>query len=225
MDSDEDSGSKRDYEWPSAKRIQSDIKSKKGPSDLKALKTVGRPQESTGNQEYFDSMMASTDPEDISKRTLASFEGYLAHVNSMYFEHGSLQDRPGLNEVSSRISSTQKGIPVARADPVQQASSDPSKSWLDFGITDFHYTTLDVLWNPLRVSHVFEDWSPREIAIFETWICKFGKNFHEFPKFLRTKSTREVVDFYYCWKMTSRFKVWQQKMESYVSDDLNDWIY
>ena len=32
---------------------------------------------------------------------------------------------------------------------------------------DFHYSTLDMLCNPLRVPLGFETWSPLEIAIFE----------------------------------------------------------
>jgi hypothetical protein len=77
----------------------------------------------------------------------------------------------------------------------------------------------------LRVPHVFENWSPREIAIFETWICKFGKNFNLFSKFIKTKNTREVVEFYFWWKNTSHYKIWQQKMNSCISEDHNDWIF
>jgi hypothetical protein len=75
----------------------------------------------------------------------------------------------------------------------------------------FRVTTFDLLTNPLRSDHPFgkisnhfrahillhiyltiikyyysliETWAPKEIALFETCICRFGKQFHLFTPFV-----------------------------------------
>lgn len=195
------------------------------PLEIRISKNVPNTQDSALNSQYFDNPLASTDPKDVSDRTLIAFENYLAQVNSMYFNFGSEQERPTLNEVSSRISNNQNGLPIESDKPQSLVESRLTDEESNVISNDFHYSTLDVLWNPLRVPHVFENWSPREIAIFETWICKFGKNFNQFSKFIKTKNTREVVEFYFFWKNTSHYKIWQQKMNSCISEDHNDWIF
>lgn len=51
------------------------------------------------------------------------------------------------------------------------------------------------------------------MSVFEGAITLLGKNFHEIQKLVRTKSTREVVEFYYVWKMTSHYKQWKASFE------------
>ena len=51
---------------------------------------------------------------------------------------------------------------------------------------------LDILINPLNYTSVFENWSPREIAIFETGILKFGKQFEFLSELIETKNPKEV---------------------------------
>ncbi len=46
----------------------------------------------------------------------------------------------------------------------------------------FKFSSLDLLLNPLRKKHVFELWNPFEIALFESCVCKFNKNFDFYPK-------------------------------------------
>jgi hypothetical protein len=46
----------------------------------------------------------------------------------------------------------------------------------------FKFSSLDLLLNPLRKKHVFELWNPFEIALFESCVCKFNKNFDVYPK-------------------------------------------
>ena len=58
-------------------------------------------------------------------------------------------------------------------------------------------TTFDILTNPLRTDHPFgkplqirftqiciEIWAPKEIAMFEACICKFGKRFALFEPYV-----------------------------------------
>jgi len=98
--------------------------------------------------------------------------------------------------------------------------------------------TLGVLLCPLRRPTVIEQWSPYEIACFEGAITLVGKNFYEIAKVrlagpsalyvwteslctnhpnptqvLKTKSTKDVIEFYYVWKMTSHYQQWKRGFE------------
>jgi hypothetical protein len=74
--------------------------------------------------------------------------------------------------------------------------------------------------SPLRRPSVMEKWSPYEIAVFEGCLLHYGKEFHQASRQIGTKSTKEVVDFYYIWKKTAHYKKWK---EQYISDvDLFD---
>lgn len=111
--------------------------------------------------------MSSQEPKDVSDRTLSAFEGYLSYVNSMYFDYNFTPPAQTLNQLSSQLSSAQK---KTQAGPDARGISNTSRATDEadeLAPNHFHYLTLDVLSNPLRVPHVFENWSPREIAIFE----------------------------------------------------------
>lgn len=61
-------------------------------------------------------------------------------------------------------------------------------------------STLGFLLNPMRRPMVIEKWSPHEVAVFEASLTLFGKNFHQVAKFIKTKTTKDVIEFYYVWK-------------------------
>lgn len=72
-----------------------------------------------------------------------------------------------LNEVSSQL-------PMGGNDAMSSMKPNPNESAAKNGeegsslvSNDFHYSTLDMLCNPLRVPLGYETWSPLEIAIFE----------------------------------------------------------
>jgi len=75
---------------------------------------------------------------------------------------------------------------------------------------------LGLLQSPLRRRSVVETWNPLEIATFEAALAVYGKVFHQIQKFIRTKSTKEIIEFYYVWKKTQHYKVWKQ---NYLSPD------
>ena len=52
--------------------------------------------------------------------------------------------------------------------------------------------------------------SPREIALFESGICSFGKDFYNISKLIPTKSTGDCVEFYYLWKKSSHYQQWKE---------------
>lgn len=76
-------------------------------------------------------------------------------------------------------------------------------------------TTLGYLLNPLRRPTVFEKWNPIEICVFEASITVYGKNFNMISKRIKTKSVKEVIEFYYDWKKTSHYKQWKK---NYIFD-------
>ena len=89
----------------------------------------------------------------------------------------------------------------------------------------FQFSTLDLLISPLRQDIQYELWSIKEIALFESGICKFGKNFSMIKSLIPTKSVSETVEFFYMWKKTSHYRTWKSKtMEKRLADQ-NEWIF
>ena len=81
---------------------------------------------------------------------------------------------------------------------------------------------LGVLTSPLRRPAVVERWSPYEIAVFESALSLYGKHFHQVQRVVRTKTTKEIVEFYYIWKKTSHYKVWKRQYEPEIPTDSED---
>ncbi|PFH37141.1 hypothetical protein BESB_035990 [Besnoitia besnoiti] len=71
-------------------------------------------------------------------------------------------------------------------------------------------TPLELLTSPLRKDNVIDLWGPKEVALFEAGICKYGKDFSALQRLIQTKTTCEIVDFYYLWKQTNRYIAWKQ---------------
>ena len=69
---------------------------------------------------------------------------------------------------------------------------------------------------PLRKPSVIENWNPFELSVFEAAITLFGKDFHRIQKHIKTKSCKEIIEFYYIWKKTNHYKQWKK---SYIPDD------
>uniref|UniRef100_A0A6U0ZH30 SANT domain-containing protein n=1 Tax=Rhizochromulina marina TaxID=1034831 RepID=A0A6U0ZH30_9STRA len=72
---------------------------------------------------------------------------------------------------------------------------------------------LGYITNPLRRPSVIERWSPYEIAKFEGAIALFGKHFHKVQRAVESKTTKEVVEFYYVWKKTAHYDHWKRIYE------------
>jgi hypothetical protein len=78
-----------------------------------------------------------------------------------------------------------------------------------------HISVLAFLKSPLRRPSIIEKWSPYEVSVFEGAILHHGKEFHLVSREIKTKSTKEVIDFYYIWKKTAHYKKWKGQ---YMSD-------
>lgn len=75
---------------------------------------------------------------------------------------------------------------------------------------------LGFIKSPLRRPTIIEKWSPYEIAIFEGSMLHYGKEFRSVSRQIGTKTTQEVIDFYYVWKKTGHYKKWKQQ---FISDE------
>lgn len=71
-------------------------------------------------------------------------------------------------------------------------------------------SSLAFLLSPLRRPTIMEKWNPYEISVFEASLALHGKNFNQVQKFVYTKSVKEVIEFYYTWKMTGHYKQWKE---------------
>ena len=84
-------------------------------------------------------------------------------------------------------------------------------------------TALGYLTSPLRRPTVIEKWSPYEITTFEAALALHGKHFHQVQKWVKTKNTKEIIEFYYIWKKSSHYRRWKgsyvEEMESVCSSD------
>jgi len=91
----------------------------------------------------------------------------------------------------------------------------PGFVWVNGEYDENSYSTLDQLMSPLRKSVPIDSWSPLEIALFEGTVCRIGKDFGQIARIIKTKTTNQVVDFYYqCWKHSSHYKSWKTKTRS-----------
>mmetsp|Transcript_32667 Transcript_32667/g.101088 ORF Transcript_32667/g.101088 Transcript_32667/m.101088 type:complete len:125 (+) Transcript_32667:128-502(+) len=79
-------------------------------------------------------------------------------------------------------------------------------------------TLLGAMVSPARRQLVFETWSPREIILFEGALALHGKNFHLLQRFIKTKTTKEIIEFYYIWKLTTHGREWKQTFVPDVPD-------
>eukprot|EP00371_Babesia_bovis_P002121 XP_001610768.1 hypothetical protein [Babesia bovis T2Bo] len=75
---------------------------------------------------------------------------------------------------------------------------------------DFRFkVSFAMLTSNIRQSQVLDLWGPKEIVLFELGIFKYGKEFFEIQRKIPTKSVKEIVDMYYFWKKTNRYRMWK----------------
>jgi hypothetical protein len=101
-----------------------------------------------------------------------------------------------------------------------------------------------IVLNAYRAPVVADNWTLREIALFEAAMCAFGKDFHAVQQAVslksirpdqhvsrrslqsltriahdllfrpslmqvKTKTTNDIVDFYYMWKKSTHYMIWK----------------
>ncbi|GBE60541.1 Myb-like DNA-binding domain-containing protein [Babesia ovata] len=66
-----------------------------------------------------------------------------------------------------------------------------------------------MLTSELRQAQMLDLWGPKEIVLFELGMFKHGKEFYEIQRNIPTKTVQDIVDMYYFWKKTNRYKLWK----------------
>mmetsp|Transcript_2913 Transcript_2913/g.3944 ORF Transcript_2913/g.3944 Transcript_2913/m.3944 type:complete len:285 (-) Transcript_2913:359-1213(-) len=75
------------------------------------------------------------------------------------------------------------------------------------------HSTLGSLVSPIAQDRIEDNWSPKEISLFESGICTYGKHFHVIKRLLKNKTTKEVVQFYYVWKKSDNYAIWKKSQQ------------
>ncbi|KAL8451487.1 hypothetical protein Emag_002709 [Eimeria magna] len=96
-----------------------------------------------------------------------------------------------------------------RGSSKEQQQQDALQQQKRGGPPKIKLTPIELLTSPLRHRNVVDLWGPKEVALFEAGICKHGKDFNLLQRLIGTKTTKEVVDFYYLWKQTNRYASWK----------------
>ena len=100
----------------------------------------------------------------------------------------------------------------------------PLELYLDTVSHLYKKRDLDILINPVTPTFVFEKWSPKEIAIFEEGILRFGKQFEFISELIGTKNSKDVYEFYLEWRSTSHFKSFRSFMTANNRTNLEDMV-
>ena len=87
---------------------------------------------------------------------------------------------------------------------------DAGKMWEDVSRDRPAYTTIERLLSPLRKRRVREEWSAREVSVFEVGMSQHPKDFAAISRLIGSKATSEVVHFYYtAWKHSQHYWRWK----------------
>lgn len=81
----------------------------------------------------------------------------------------------------------------------------------EYPLSEGGISVLGYMKSPLRRPTIVEKWSPYEIAMFEGALLHHGKEFHKVSQEIGSKTTKEVIDFYYIWKKTEHYKKWKDQ--------------
>ncbi|GIX63087.1 Myb-like DNA-binding domain protein, putative [Babesia caballi] len=125
-------------------------------------------------------------------------------------------DSPGYRSVLEHNREGAKAVCNTSHAPKVTADNMTGKGGED-ELFEFQCSNLDLrfrvsfamLTSGLRQSQMIDLWGPKEIVLFELGMFKHGKEFYEIQRNIPTKTVQEIVDMYYFWKKTNRYKLWK----------------
>ena len=98
--------------------------------------------------------------------------------------------------------------------PREVPTGNPTSVYVATDYDNTEYSSLDMLRSPLQFN-LLDMWTPLEIALFESSICTFGKDFRLIARHVGTKSTNECVEFYYTiWKHSHHYFIWKAHQQT-----------
>jgi len=127
-----------------------------------------------------------------------------------------------------KIALENPGTPEGSIDTVEeeeekQAKEQEPKPEIE-NINGMLVECIDQLVSPLKVDYIFEKWTPKEIAIFEAGLCKYGKEFSYIQFLIQTKTINQVIEFYFIWKTTNHYKIWKYHKNIENKSNHNSWL-
>ncbi|MES1909406.1 MAG: hypothetical protein MHM6MM_002148 [Cercozoa sp. M6MM] len=144
-------------------------------------------------------------------------DSFLDAVSNIYFQPPTLL-RPLLNPSNNRRKTGEDVVPVSERAPAVQTPRD--------AVHAPTYSETDLLQSPLRARSPLDEWTPLEVARFESGLCAHGKQFHLVSQVVGTKSTAECVEFFYVWKQSAHYHMWrahEQPTQPLPGDQLSLW--
>jgi len=109
-----------------------------------------------------------------------------------------------------RVDTLLRGVAVTFYPRRAVTSTQPGMVAVDQEYDLHQYTTFDRLRSALRRPRPGEDWTPREVALFEAGICLHGKDFSAIRHLVSSKELSEVVAFYYrVFKKSAHYRIWK----------------
>lgn len=181
---------------------------------LSAVASAGAAVAASGSEESSHVMMKPPGPpakkikkkQRLVRRGTSPSHFLVSELEELRFGPQSSLDAPNRDRIDALFRAV--GCMYFRPREVE----DEQSVWVSGEYDISEYSSLDMLVSPLRRSNPLDDWSPRQIALFECGICKFGKDFPAIAQLIGEKTTAEVVHFYYaCWKKSTHYQIWKSR--------------
>jgi len=196
------SNTSQEQQQPRSKRLREKLAAEEEEEAEAANPSVKRPRESEPRPRWKAHQMAQDYVDLASHMMLHPLSNLGPYGYAVAGERAA-----GCNGTTTSTASTSDGVTSTPVDqqPQQQYPMQ-------------HLSALSYLKSPVRRPTVLETWSPYEIALFEAAIAEYGKEFYRIAKEIGgTKTTKDVIEFYYIWKKTSHYQQWKKE---YVPDYL-----
>ena len=148
---------------------------------------------------------------NISPRNLFNQIHKINNINSMSIENSPISTDYNSNSnsfINKKIENTLESYLDLVKDYYFKEDFKRDEYKDEINESKFKLSSLDFLLNPLRTPMPFEMWSPYEIALFESCLCKFGRDFELIGKIITTKNKMEIQEFYYQWEKSKYHDVW-----------------
>ncbi|KAF7456139.1 putative Myb-like DNA-binding domain protein [Cryptosporidium felis] len=170
---------------------------------------------------------------EITKKKICKLESYLSLCEDFYL--GNISRTRTVSDIFQSLILSHNIDPEVQKDALKKRQffycNQNTKSNVKINLKNPQHTEpitnaesiispLDLLTHPFRNKDVIDLWGPHEVVLFECAVCKYGKEFDKIQRIIKTKTTKEIVDFYYSiWKRTNRYKAWKNNRE------LSDYIF
>lgn len=151
----------------------------------------------------------------ISNPVLVAFENYLAIVVQLYYNQ-NFDIKANVINILKDDDNKKSKKGNYKKNAKNNSSSYPNNNILldNDNLIENSYNKNDnnflgMLLSPFKKTYVFEKWTLKEIAIFESFICYFGKDFKKMHLFIPSKIYEEIIEFFNFWKLSSHYKIWK----------------